>query len=188
LDGFQVRSSRTAFLRAEQMFDLEGAIEIKARSSQSADWELANDCDFNLRDVGLLYRSPSGQLQSCWLGEVPARSRRPVSFAAHATERPWHDQWDDMPEGASGDDQRINLRPLFELAARQLRLRPGDMRLIGWSPQPVPGLRVRPGATQQLLNTMVLAHLRYGPIAPPSPDVNLLGDVPTRSSTRPSDD
>ena len=58
-----------------------------------------------------------------------------------------------------------------------MRLRPGDVRLVALTYDPVPGLTVHPSASQLQVRTIVLVHLRYGPLAPPHPDTNLVVDV-----------
>jgi hypothetical protein len=41
----------------------------------------------------------------------------------------------------------------------------------------LPGLVISPTAAQARGRSLVLSHLRYGPLPPPRPDVNLLVDV-----------
>jgi hypothetical protein len=59
------------------------------------------------------------------------------------------------------------------LACHQWRLRPGGVRLIGWTDQEFEGLKIKPRASQLTLRTMVLAHLRPGRLPSARPDVNL---------------
>ena len=50
----------------------------------------------------------------------------------------------------------------------------------GWWPGPtdmLPGLTIQPSASQSRIRTVVLVHLRYGPLPPPVPDANLRVDV-----------
>ena len=60
------------------------------------------------------------------------------------------------------DKTRIRLTRLARLAADRLRLLPGDVRLIGWTDQRLPGMRIRPEAPQNRTYTLVLAHLARG--------------------------
>ena len=65
---------------------------------------------------------------------------------------------------------------LARLAADRLRLLPGDVRLIGWTDQKLPGMKIRPEAPQNVTYTLVLAHLARGPLPPARPDRNLAED------------
>ena len=70
-----------------------------------------------------------------------------------------------------------DLTAITELAARGTRLQSGDVRLVGWTDGVVPGLTISPRASQTQARTVVLVHLRHGPLPPPTPDVNLSADV-----------
>jgi hypothetical protein len=39
---------------------------------------------------------------------------------------------------------------------------PGDVRLVGWTDQRLPGMRIRPEAPQNFTYTLVVAHLKRG--------------------------
>jgi hypothetical protein len=101
----------------------------------------------------------------------------------------WLDAWDSVPifadpermaqEGGEEllhDKTRIRLTRLARLAAQRLRLLPGDVRLIGWTDQRVPGMRIRPEAPQNNTYTLVLAHLARGALPAVQPDKNLAED------------
>jgi len=101
----------------------------------------------------------------------------------------WLETWDKIPiftnpnkVAAEGDgaiepnQSRVRLWRLAELASKRLRLLPGDVRLIGWTDQKLPGLRIRPDAPQNATYTLVLAHLARGPLPAVRPDVNVADD------------
>ncbi len=67
----------------------------------------------------------------------------------------------------------LTLGRMMELACGPWALRPGGVRLIGWTDQEFQGLTIRPRASQLMLRTMVLAHLRQGPLPPARRDENL---------------
>lgn len=71
----------------------------------------------------------------------------------------------------------VSLGQLFELASQALRLLPGEARLIGWTADELPGVTVRPAASQETRRTLFLVHLRAGNLPKPQPDLNLLSDV-----------
>jgi hypothetical protein len=77
---------------------------------------------------------------------------------------------------AAADKTRIRLTRLARLATEQLRLLPGDVRLIGWTNQRLPGMRIRPEAPQNAMYTLVLAHLARGDLPPVRPDRNVAED------------
>jgi hypothetical protein len=71
----------------------------------------------------------------------------------------------------------VPLGQLVELASRKLELARGDMRLIGWVDGTFPGMKVSPGAAQHTARTMLLVHLKQGPLPAPRPDRNRQADV-----------
>jgi hypothetical protein len=119
----------------------------------------------------------------------------------------WLPQWDDaaifshrtnvtreseLP--SASDATGIRLTRLARLASDRLRLLPGDVRLIGWTDQRIPGMKIRPEAPQNRTYTLVLAHLTRGSLPPPRPDRNLAEDYydpavlePEPDPTTPSD-
>jgi hypothetical protein len=77
---------------------------------------------------------------------------------------------------AQPDRTRIRLYRLARLASDQLRLLPGDVRLIGWTDQRLPGMRIYPEAPQNRTYTLVIAHLARGQFPPARPDQNVADD------------
>jgi len=98
------------------------------------------------------------------------------------------DTWDRIPifadpnnaaadaRGTEPNKTRIRLTRLAKLAADRLRLLPGDVRLIGWTDQRLPGMRISPEAPQNNTYTLVLAHLIRGALPPAKPDKNVAED------------
>jgi hypothetical protein len=101
-------------------------------------------------------------------------------------EQVWLAEWDNVPifggqqtgssEANEDEMPRVRLEPLARLAAARLRLLPGDVRLIGWTDQRLPGMRIRPEAPQNTTYTLVLAHLVRGNLPPVRPDRNVAED------------
>ena len=82
---------------------------------------------------------------------------------------------------AESDEQnaaksRIHLTALARLAADRLRLLPGDVRLVAWTDERLPGMKIRPDAPQNRTYTLVLAHLARGSLPTVKPDKNLAED------------
>jgi hypothetical protein len=62
------------------------------------------------------------------------------------------------------------------LATQQLRLIPGDVRLVAWTDQPLSGMQISPAAPQNSTYTLVLAHLVRGALPAVKPDKNVAED------------
>jgi len=71
---------------------------------------------------------------------------------------------------------RVSLGALFELASKRLVLQSGEMRLIGWTEQPLDSMVFSPGASQVESRALVLAHLRYADLPDPVRDANRRSD------------
>jgi hypothetical protein len=67
---------------------------------------------------------------------------------------------------------QFTLARLFLLACQQPVVE-GDLRLVAWTDQELPGMTIRPRASQSTVRTLVLAHLRRGQPPPARPDANL---------------
>ena len=72
---------------------------------------------------------------------------------------------------------KLSLQRLMELVENADVLRPGDVRMVGWTPERLPGVTIRPAASQAMARTLVLAHLRFGAWPAPRPDKNTFQDV-----------
>jgi hypothetical protein len=70
----------------------------------------------------------------------------------------------------------LSLGQLVDLASDGLRLRPGDVRLVGWSDENLPGMAIRPSSAQEVRRNLFLIHLKRGPLPEPRPDVNTVAD------------
>jgi hypothetical protein len=75
--------------------------------------------------------------------------------------------------------------PLLKLAFRfadnhdPLSAQREETRLVGVIDEAVPGMEIEPEASQRQGATVVIAHLAYGPLATPQPDVNSPADIVT---------
>ncbi|MCA9122692.1 MAG: hypothetical protein H6822_20780 [Planctomycetaceae bacterium] len=70
----------------------------------------------------------------------------------------------------------LTLGQLIDLASVGLRLRPGDVRLVGWSADNLPGMAIHPTSAQETRRNVFLIHLKRGPLPVPRPDVNAVAD------------
>ena len=81
---------------------------------------------------------------------------------------------------AGSTNTEVSLKQLFDIAQYREHLLPGDIRLIGWTDKDLPGLSIQPRASQSMVRTLVIAHLRYGDWADPRPDKNVHPQVKNR--------
>lgn len=93
----------------------------------------------------------------------------------------WVPQWDNSAMMSSvapaEEENRVRLHRLSQLAAQQLHLQVGEMRLIAWTADEIPGLKILPSAAQDLTYTLVLVHLKNAALPPPEADKQLRTDV-----------
>jgi hypothetical protein len=230
LSGLLVKSNTEGFVHCEQFADLSGNFSLLG--APGSDFRLRNGTGFTLRDAGVLRRTPSGTLETAWIGELPSKATVPLQFSASG--QPYFAQWreslvtfgyhahaqtlvDNLDQNqdqvinrteATADrnlagqfvrldvnqDRRVDrgelvvwcrqmregelsLGTLIDLAARSLKLLPGETRLIGWSQDEIPGVTVQPAAAQQLRRTLFLVHMVPGQLPQPMSDVRLPTDI-----------
>jgi hypothetical protein len=98
---------------------------------------------------------------------------------------PWIPQWSQSVvmstrKPATEEEKGVvRLHRLVDLAVKRLRLNPGDVRLVAWTSDELPGLRVTPRPAQNTTQTLVLAHLARGPLPAPEKDANISDDYKT---------
>lgn len=78
-----------------------------------------------------------------------------------------------------------SLGAVLGLLVNSRDLRPGATWLIGWTDQPVGGLRVKPAAGEQSEATLVLVHLSPEQVPPAAPDMELLFPPPEEAEIDP---
>jgi len=167
LSGFQVASNSTGLVHSEQMLDLGGSCRLAGQ--EASGWSLSNGTTLSLEDAGVLARRLAGAWELAWVGSLPAAATRALKFRPAASA-------DAYLAGASPEG-RQGLQRLLELACRDPSQRAGDLRLIAWTAQPLPGLSIRPQASQESTRTLVLIQLRRGALPAPQPDQNLKADL-----------
>ena len=70
----------------------------------------------------------------------------------------------------------VSVGRLVDLASEGIKLRSGDLRLIGWTDEPMPGMKILPVAAQAIRRTLFCVHLRRGRLSDAQPDVNTMFD------------
>ncbi|HZL90749.1 MAG TPA: hypothetical protein VFB96_20445 [Pirellulaceae bacterium] len=95
---------------------------------------------------------------------------------------PWVPQWSQSVimssrQPATEEEKGlVRLNRLVDLTVKRLRLQPGEVRLVAWTSDELPGLHIAPRPAQNTTQTLVLAHLARGPFPAPSRDVNISDD------------
>ncbi|MBW3599627.1 MAG: hypothetical protein KY475_20435 [Planctomycetes bacterium] len=171
LRGFPVQSNSTNMVHSEQMYPLGDGIKLAGEGSIL---KVYNGSELPLRDVGVFRRNEDGEVEGAWLGDLDPKTAKTLSFRAMGSEPARFDQWEQSPATASVTPEgEVSLSSLVDLAIERLRLRRGDVRLVAWTDAECGGLEITPGASQQVLRTLVLSHLRHGEAPPPRSDENL---------------
>jgi hypothetical protein len=180
LKNFLVRSNSTEFLRSEQMLPLGGSLEL--RGGADTGWELANTGTLTLRDAAVIWRKQGNEYLTAWIGELGEKSKNPLEFEAahmHGVDQPWNVVWEQIPAltltGETSEGE-IRLKDLAQLALHHMKLAPGEMRLVGWSDQELPGVDFQPRASQNTTRLLTICHLRRAGWPSLEKDVNVRTD------------
>lgn len=174
LIGFTVQPRSLSMVRSEQMIALGGRFELVLNPSERL---LRNATEWSLKDA-VLVEVASGRTQS--LGEIPAgesvaidnaswklmirsqsggRPNEPSSPSSPAA--PKVDAPSALPEA-----RMLDTTILRETLVRYHQNQPedqGELRLVGWIDQQVPGLVATPIPDRVRGQTVVVVHLSYGP-------------------------
>lgn len=82
---------------------------------------------------------------------------------------------------ARNKNTQLNLGDMFDVIAEQLLLSPGEMRLIGYTEEPISRSVVEPQATQIRQANLVVVHLQPHPFRPFQPDRDTIHDYVSRN-------
>jgi hypothetical protein len=194
LSGVKVQSNSTGMVHSEQMLALGGKLTLTG--SDQKGWTVKNNTKVTIREVGLLRRNAAGVAETAYLAQLAPETASPISFSAvkwtpAATDERgnrvapqevrWLSEWDKSPilsntPAAEDEKEGVRLTRLARLAVDQMRLVPGDVRLIGWTDEALPGLEITPAAPQNMTHTLVLAHLVRGDMPKIRPDATVAED------------
>ena len=188
LDGLTVASSATRLIHAEQILQLDGPLRLG--TSSRGIQQVENRSQLALRDVAVIRRTFDAQgkprYEGSWLGELKAG--RSVVLGTRSL------AWDPKqlpfaPERKTAAlasltptmvvDPLLKLAFLFTDNHDPLSAQREETRLVGVIDEAVPGMEIEPEASQRKGATVVIAHLAYGPLATPQPDVNSPADIVT---------
>ena len=157
-------------IRAEQMLNLGGGFELE---NDGPTRRILNRTELELRDAVLITFDENFKRTERFLGDLAPGSRVEVkeSDGQNVT---------DQVAGFQGPDPSSIVKELRE--ARELRPEnAGEVRLVGWSAQPVSGMRLEPEVDRFRGVTVVVAHLGFGPAPDPgSARYNILANGPEK--------
>ena len=173
---------------------LRRANEADLRPAQWKESETAHSVDHEVSELLSQFdQDHSGDIGS---NEIPATHPLATDFA----------NWDGLRQRDQADgrlstrelrqwvlanrESKVSVGDLLALAAQQLRLLPGEYRLVAWTDHAMEGLELQPAPPQELFRTMVLVHLRQGTLKTPRADWNRyadVGDLPIRDSNEQGD-
>ncbi|MBN1910405.1 MAG: hypothetical protein JW818_11740 [Pirellulales bacterium] len=175
MDGFRVASNTVDFVHSEQMVELDGPIGLLQRSRN--DWSLNNRTGIPMHGVGVIRRNESNEIETAWVGDLGERGIIQLKFQSGTMENStwWPDQRDRSDTtSALAVKGRCNLWLLLGLAEKVHDLRPGEVRLVGWTDREFEDLSVSPESPQSQRAYLVVAHLRRVLPAAPQPDVKYI--------------
>jgi hypothetical protein len=177
LQDVPVSSNSTMLMHSEETFDLGGKLELKPNPLGGL--RLANGTKLNLQGIALLKKDSSGNLQTAWIRAIEPGGEKDVDWVRSSGtttgKRLWAEFREKDPltvtrsETKSGE---LNLRELVNLAEKNEDMRPGEIKLVAWTDEELPGLTIAPHSAQSRHAAVVVAHLSYGEEPLLRPDVN----------------
>ncbi len=170
LAGYPVLSNSTGMVHAEQMVNLEGSFGIVQEDADGL--VVANGTRFDLQSVVLVTLTQRGVRLALASTMVAGEEATFTPQEAGDGDQLFAFLGNDRVTSEAVQEGQVSLRGLYRLALNSEQMRVGDIRLIGWSPQPVEGMGIRPNSNQNTFRTLLLANLRYGPLDAPTVDLN----------------
>jgi hypothetical protein len=200
MGGFYVGSNSIGFVHSENWIDMPHPLSIMEQSGDS--FKIANKTQFTIRDAGVIKKTADGMLQTAWLGTIDAGATAAGQFgeeSAHVAEgellhrlvktvtgtfgdksKPatagslWQTERDRSPRTASSPvSGELGIRRLIDIAQDSADMLPGQIRLVGWLDDALPGMVVQPVASQSRHAAVVVANLNAGQRKPPLPDTRI---------------
>jgi hypothetical protein len=160
LSGLDVTSNSTSMVHSESFYNLGGSLAWDAPDAGPA--ELVNSSPLSLSGVSLVRRSPGAgaAMEVAWIGDLPAggavKPTLHASDAAAGVSDPWKG---DRQEQSPVTDNALNLRALVALAEARQNVEPGELRMVGWHLDDLPGVSIEPQTVRRRHVTLVVAHL-----------------------------
>jgi hypothetical protein len=174
-------------VHSEQMYNLGDGI--KLAGDDGAILKVFNGSELPVQGVGVYRRNDDGRVEGAWIGELPPKTAKTLNFQVMGDFPQRFDQWNDSPTTAvQAPRGEVSLSRLIDLSVERLRLRKGDVRLVGWTDTDPKGLDIRPAASQEVFRTLVISHLERAPLSDPQSDSNHYKDVVAQGARPPLTD
>jgi hypothetical protein len=187
LRGFPVQSNSTNMVHSEQMYNLGDGI--KLAGDDGSILKVFNGSELPVQGVGVYRRNDAGRVEGAWIGELPPKTAKTLNFQVMGDFPQRFDQWNDSPTTSTQPPRgEVSLSRLIDLSVERLRLRQGDVRLVGWTDTDPKGLDIRPAASQEVFRTLVVSHLERAPLSEPQSDTNHYKDVIAQGARPPLTD
>lgn len=187
LEDLRVQSSSAQMTHCEQMLELGGGIQWLEPSPGMH--RVVNRTGYQLRDAGVVRKTADGRIVTAWLGTIDPEEIADVAgrwqpaAGESETNGLWSERRDQVTETGRGVEAgTLTLRPLLLLAENAEKMQPGDVRLIAWTDELLPGMNVRPVAPQKRRLALVVANLQFGFADDPEPDENTRFDFVKRAN------
>ena len=176
LQGVPVSSNSTTLMHSEEVFELGGKLSL-AQNAQGG-LQLVNRTKLKLQGIGLLRKESSGNLQTAWIRTLEPGAAKTVEWIRQsgtvAGGRLWAEFRENNPlTGANAKPGDLNIRQMLNFAEKNDDLRPGEVKMVAWTDEDLPGLTISPSSAQSRHAAVVVAHLVYAEESPPQPDDNL---------------
>jgi hypothetical protein len=173
LAGIRVASNSLGIVRSEAMLPAAGSFELTAFAH--GNFRLANRTRWSLGQALIVGQGTFARLDS-----LPAGATRDVVLSPGDAQQLLLDRL--RPDPSEKGAGRVDENPFLVMSVTDVE--PGELRLVGWTTELLPGTQVDPAPDQTVVGNLIVAHLRYAPLPPPDWDVNLRIDVAPPKSQR----
>ncbi len=169
MTGLSVSSNSTGMIHTEQMLNVGGTIDYSPDKD-----EVSNQTSFDLKGVVLVRRTSHDVVEAARVGDLQAKaSLAAPDFRRLDTKLVEFESWEADPTTSRVEQEDgLNVRRVIDLATDPARLGIGEMVLVGWTEKLVPGIAVKPKASQVVARTVIVAQLNHADRPEPQRDAN----------------
>jgi hypothetical protein len=170
LTGYQISSNSTGMLHCEHYHHFGGAMELLQPDALVP--RLANNTSLAIEGTAVL-RKVKGTMEYAWIGSLRPKEEKALNFKSVSAANGLQSQRNAYGISAERSELgKISLKSLIELAEETHDMNDGDVRLVAWTEDELPGVKIEPSSSQQRHAALVLVHLRRGWGQTPQKDVN----------------
>ncbi len=171
LRGVAVSSNATGMIHAEEMQSLAGPLKL-TRTAGARSYQVHNGTGLRLRQAMIVEHNQHRAI----LGTIePGASTEFVLLEGESGANEMAVNIESVPTTPETSFKTIELADMMNLACRTTSAE--ELCLVAWTGDDLPGLNVKPTATQSRRAALVVAHLSYGPPPPIQIDFNSRAQV-----------